>query len=60
MHAILCTAREQKAAKRAEWDGLAVRPRYKFDALPSSGGPQILTPALLLPLSRHLDQGTGA
>jgi hypothetical protein len=44
MHAILCTAREQKAAKRVERDGLAVRDRYKFNPLPSSGGPQNLTP----------------
>jgi hypothetical protein len=44
MHAIFCTAREQKAAKRVERDGLAVRPRYKFNSLPSSGGPQILMP----------------
>jgi hypothetical protein len=30
MHAIFCTAREQKAGKRVEWDGLAESPRYKF------------------------------
>jgi hypothetical protein len=44
MHAILCIAREQKAAKRVERDGVAVRDRYKFDLLPSGGGPQNLTP----------------
>ena len=45
MHAILCIVREHKAGKRVEWDGLAMSPRYKFDPLPSSGGPQPLRPA---------------
>jgi hypothetical protein len=27
---VLCSAREHQAGKRAEWDGLAVSPRYKF------------------------------
>jgi hypothetical protein len=44
MHTIFCIAREHQAGKRVEWDGLAVRPRFKFDHLPSSGGPQILMP----------------
>jgi hypothetical protein len=44
MHAIFCTAREHQAGKRVERDGLAVRPRYKFDPVHCCGGPQILTP----------------
>ncbi len=30
MQAILRSTREHQAGKRAEWDGLAVSPRYKF------------------------------
>jgi hypothetical protein len=59
MHAILGTAREQKAAKRVERDGLAVRDRYKFDPLPSSGGTQILTPCFCRSAD-DLDEGSGA
>jgi hypothetical protein len=44
MHAIFCTAHEYQAGKRVEWDGFAASPRYKFNPLPSSGGPQILMP----------------
>jgi hypothetical protein len=44
MACIFCIASEHQAGKRVEWDGLAVSPRYKFNPLPSSGGPQILTP----------------